>query len=88
MFSNNPTELDAFLSRFEVVAKAYELPTKLWAVEFSKTLSGVSLEAFEMLSPSERLDYDLLVQALKNWLINLPDIGCQTFKKSFFLRFW
>jgi actin-related protein len=65
MFSNNPTELDAFLSRFEVVAKAYELPTKLWAIEFSKTLSGVSLEAFEMLSPSERLDYDLLVQALK-----------------------
>ena len=35
MFDNEPNNLDAFISRFEVIAKAYNLPTNLWAVELA-----------------------------------------------------
>ena len=48
-YDNDESGLDAFISRFEVIARAYELPEKLWPVEFSKTLQGTALEVYEHL---------------------------------------
>jgi hypothetical protein len=64
-FDNVSENLDPFINRFEVVAKSYELPTKLWAVEFAKTLHGSSLAVYEMLNQESKLDYDSLIQALR-----------------------
>ena len=64
-YDNDESGLDAFISRFEVIARAYELPEKLWPVEFSKTLQGTALEVYEHLDDEARLDYDCLIQALR-----------------------
>ena len=57
-FDNDESNFDAFVSRFETVAKAYELSENLWAVEFAKTLHGSSLEVYDRLSAEARLDFD------------------------------
>jgi hypothetical protein len=49
VFDNQEQNLDAFISRFESVARAYELPTNLWSIELSKTLNGISLEVYQHL---------------------------------------
>lgn len=65
LFDNNPENLDAFVNRFEAIAKSYELPTKLWAIEFSKALQGTSLQTYELLDTESKMDYDCLIQALR-----------------------
>ena len=64
-FDNVGENLDSFINRFELVAKAYELPEKLWAIELSKSLNGSSLEIYEMLDNESKTDFDSLVQALR-----------------------
>jgi hypothetical protein len=64
-FDNVGENLDSFINRFELVAKAYELPEKLWAIELSKSLNGPSLEIYEMLDNESKTDFDSLVQALR-----------------------
>jgi hypothetical protein len=44
MFPNRVEDLEPFITMFENVAKAHQLPERLYAVEFSKTLSGESLQ--------------------------------------------
>lgn len=64
-FDNVGENLDSFISRFEIVARAYELPQQLWSIELSKTLSGESLTVYEMLDYDSKTDFDSLVQALR-----------------------
>ena len=64
-FDNNAENLDAFVNRFEAIAKSYELPTKLWAIEFSKALQGTALQTYELLDTESKMDYDCLIQALR-----------------------
>lgn len=64
-FDNNAENLDAFVNRFEAIAKSYELPTKLWAIEFSKALQGTALQIYELLDTESKMDYDCLIQALR-----------------------
>ena len=64
-FSNNEADLEAFISRFEVVAHAYNLPEHLYAIELAKSLEGVFLEVYETLAPESRLIFDDVVEALK-----------------------
>ena len=64
-FSNEANDLDAFISRFELVAKAYRLPDELKAIEFSKCLTGPALLAYEVLSNESKLDYDEVVKAMR-----------------------
>ena len=65
MFSNRVEDLEPFITRFENVAKAYQLPDRLYAVEFSKTLSAESLQVYETLSSESRLDYNKVIEAMK-----------------------
>ena len=60
-FDNNAENLDAFVNRFEAIAKSYELPTKLWAIEFSKALQGTALQTYELLDTECKMDYDCLI---------------------------
>jgi RNase H-like domain found in reverse transcriptase/Reverse transcriptase (RNA-dependent DNA polymerase)/Integrase zinc binding domain/SCAN domain len=64
-FDNVSTSLEPFLLKFEVVAKAYNLPAELWSVELAKCLTGDSLSVYESLSPENRIDFKALVDALK-----------------------
>ena len=64
-FDNVSTSLEPFLLKFEVVAKAYNLPAELWSVELAKCLTGDSLSVYESLSPEHRVDFRALVDALK-----------------------
>jgi len=64
-FDNVSASLEPFLLKFEVVAKAYNLPTELWSVELAKCLTGDSLSVYESLSPEHRIDFKALVDALK-----------------------
>ena len=64
-FDNVSENLDSFISRFEIVAKAYELPSQLWPIEFSKCLNGESLTVYEMLDYESKTDFDGLIQALR-----------------------
>ena len=64
-FSNNVDDLESFITRFETVAKAYNLPDSLYAIEFSKCLSGESLVVYETLSMESRLNYEDIVDAVK-----------------------
>ena len=64
-FDNVAEHLDSFISRFEIVAKAYELPSQLWPIEFSKCLNGESLTVYEMLDYESKTDFDALIQALR-----------------------
>ena len=65
IFDNVAENLDSFISRFEIVAKAYELPSQLWPIEFSKCLNGESLTVYEMLDYESKTDFDALIQALR-----------------------
>ena len=65
MFSNRVEDLEPLITRFENVAKAYQLPDRLYAVEFSKTLSAESLQVYETLSSESRLDYNKVIDAMK-----------------------
>ena len=64
-FDNVGTSLEPFLLKFEVVAKAYNLPIELWSVELAKCLTGDSLSVYESLSPEHRIDFKELVDALR-----------------------
>lgn len=64
-YDNVAENLDSFLSRFEMIARAYELPSHLCAVELSKSLTASSLEVFEMMDNESRTDFDSLAQALR-----------------------
>ena len=63
-FDNDPKSLDGFLSRFEVIAKAYNLPDNLYAIELSKTLQGPGLEVYQLLDSEGKMSYDTIVKAL------------------------
>ena len=65
MFDNEPQNLDPFLSRFETVCTAYKIDPELWGIEFSKCLSGPSLEVYNFLDNEGKQCYDTLVAALK-----------------------
>jgi hypothetical protein len=47
-FDKNAEILDAFVNRFEAIAKSYELPIKLWAIEFSNAQLGTCLQTYEL----------------------------------------
>jgi len=64
------------------VARAYELPDKLWAIEFSKSLNGPSLEIYEMLDNDSKTDFDSLVQALRKRFGTTEGRYCKLFKTS------
>jgi hypothetical protein len=64
-FDNVSTSLEPFILKFEVVANAYKLPSELWSVELAKCLTDESLAVYESLSPEHRVDYKVLVDALK-----------------------
>jgi hypothetical protein len=78
-FNNDSAQLPAFLSRFETLARAYNLPSDLWSLELSKSLEGIALQVFESLSAENRLDYD----ALKCALLKRFEITEGTFRKLF-----
>jgi hypothetical protein len=78
-FNNDSAQLPAFLSRFETLARAYNLPSGLWSLELSKSLEGIALQVFESLSAENRLDYD----ALKCALLKRFEITEGTFRKLF-----
>ncbi len=65
MFDNDANNMDEFITRLEVIALAYNLPTKLWAVELAKCLQGISLDAYNQLESSAKMDYDTILQALR-----------------------
>jgi len=65
MYSNKAENLEAFVTRFEVVAEAYSLPDRLYAIEFSKSLSGESLQVYETLSSEHRLNYECVIEVMK-----------------------
>ena len=62
-FDNVGENLDSFINRFKLVAKAYELQDKLWAIELSKSLNCPPLEIYEMLDNDSKIDFDSSVQA-------------------------
>ena len=64
-FDNVSTSLEPFILKFEVVANAYKLPSELWSVELAKCLTDESLAVYESLSPEHRVDYKVVVDALK-----------------------
>ena len=79
-FDNTSANLQSFLSRFEMLASTYEIPKKLWAIELSCSLEGISLQVFEMLSTDNRMDYDILKQAL----LKKFEISEGSFRRLFF----
>lgn len=79
-FDNNSANLQSFLSRFEMLASTYEIPKKLWAIELSRSLEGISLQVFESLSPDGRMDYEIL----KHALLKKFEISEGSFRRLFF----
>ena len=65
MFSNTDKNLEPFLTKFEVVAAANNLPRKLWAVGLAKSITAESLAMYETFSAEARLDYNAVVEAIK-----------------------
>lgn len=66
MFNNEAAEFDGFLARFKTIVTSYNIPRELYAVEFSKLLSGPSLEVYNLLPCEKQLDFDEVVNALKS----------------------
>jgi len=59
------TDLQAFLTQFETLAKAYKLKDELYCVELVRALDGEALSVYESLSAESRLNYAEIVKALK-----------------------
>jgi hypothetical protein len=60
-FTNDSNDLDAFISRFELVAQAYRLPSNFRDAEFAKCLTGPALQSYETMSNEEKLNYRQLI---------------------------
>lgn len=64
-FDSDENNLDAFISHFEMIAKAYELPENLWSIKFSEMLRSTSLEVYKHLDNNSQMDYNCLILALR-----------------------
>jgi hypothetical protein len=60
------TDLQAFITQFETLAKAYKLRDDLYCVEFVRALDGEALHVYEALSVESRLNYHEVIKALKH----------------------
>ena len=67
-FDNQPESLDGFISRFETICRAYKVEPEIWGVEFSRCLTGQSLEVYNFLDSEGKLCYDTIINSLrKRW---------------------
>jgi hypothetical protein len=64
-FDNQPESLDGFISRFETICRAYRVEPEIWGVEFSRCLTGPSLEVYNFLDSEGKLCYDTIISSLK-----------------------
>ncbi|XP_046556737.1 uncharacterized protein LOC124265960 [Haliotis rubra] len=63
-FEDHRDNIDAYLQRFERIAKAQSWPETQWATYLSTLLKGKALEVYSRLDPDEVEDYQVVKQAL------------------------
>ena len=57
-------DIDAYLKRFEVIAKTAKWPKGDWGIILSSHLKGSTLEIYVSLAPEDAVDYDKVTEAL------------------------
>ena len=63
-FDEVKDDIDAYLKRFEVLAKAAKWPKEDWGIILSSHLKGSALEVYVRLTPEDAVDYDKVTEAL------------------------
>jgi hypothetical protein len=64
-FDNQPESLDGFISHIETICRAYRVDPEIWGVEFSRSLTGPSLEENTFLDSAGKLWYDTIISSSK-----------------------
>ena len=73
-------DIDVYLKRFEVLAKAAKWPKEDWGIILSSHLKGSALEVYDRLTPEDAVDYDKVMEALMKRLECTEDGFCLKFR--------
>lgn len=63
-FDDRRDDLDAYLKRFECIARGEEWPLPKWATALSMCLTGEALKVYGRLSPQDSMNYEATKKAL------------------------
>ena len=78
-FDEAHDDMDSYIKRFEIFAKAQGIDESEWAIHLSASLKGKALDVYVLLPSEKALDY----VALKTALLQRYDMTCESFRRKF-----